>query len=181
MDKLPKGIDVHRGSLRLRFYYHGVRCAEVLSGKAPTKTNIAYTANKLAVIKLEIQEGRFDYAHHFPTSKRIQLFSSTQSSRRTIEEGVRDWLAIKKTKVAPSGFRSYTQKAENHVIPKWGHMRFADVTRSDIVRWQNIDLPAQDLTNKTINLIMTPLRGAFEDAHASSTPRTNQILCPWRS
>ncbi len=166
MDNFPKGVDAPFGYLRIRFSYKGVRCSEILTDLKPTKHNIAYAANKLAVIKLEIREGRFDYRSHFPESKRAEMFGSLRSSGRTIGEGVLNWLSIKKATTAPSGFRSYKNKVEKHVIPKWGDRRFTDVNRTDLVRWQTIDLPAQDLSNKTINCILTPLRGAFEDAHA---------------
>ncbi len=175
MDKLPKGVDVHRGSLRIRFYCKGIRCSEVLSGMAPTKPNIAYAAHKLSVIKLEMRENRFNYADHFPNSNRAELFGAPKTGVRTIEQGVNDWLKIKKATVAPSGYRVYENNANLHIIPKWGHRRFSDVTRSELLRWQTIDLPGQELSNKTINCIMTPLRGAFEDAYADQIIQSNPM------
>lgn len=166
MDKLPKGVDLHSGALRLRFYYKGIRCSEVLSGMKLTRANTAYAEHKLSVIKLEMREGRFNYANHFPNSNRADLFGSSRNSSRTIEEGIISWLSIKKATVAPSGYRMYQNNAHKHVIPKWGQRRFGDVNRTDLVRWQSLELPAQDLANKTINGILIPLRGAFADAHA---------------
>lgn len=131
-----------------------------------TRANTAYAEHKLSVIKLEMREGRFNYANHFPNSNRADLFGSSRNSSRTVEQGVISWLSIKKATVAPSGYRMYQNNAHKHVIPKWGQRRFGDVNRTDLVRWQSLELPAQDLANKTINGILIPLRGAFADAHA---------------
>lgn len=131
-----------------------------------TRANTAYAEQKLSVIKLEMREGRFNYANHFPNSNRADLFGSSRNSSRTVEQGVISWLSIKKATVAPSGYRMYQNNAHKHVIPKWGQRRFGDVNRTDLVRWQSLELPAQDLANKTINGILIPLRGAFADAHA---------------
>jgi integrase len=175
MTTLPKGVDVPGGFLRIRFTYKGVRCAEILSGLKPTKHNIAHAANKLSVIKLEIRENRFNYSQHFPNSARAAMFGGSSSTTKTVKEGVLHWLEVKKATVAPSGYNKYEKDAHKHVIPKWGARKFNDITRSEIRRWQTIELPTQDLANKTINCIMTPLRGAFEDAHADGVIQANPM------
>jgi integrase len=141
----------------------------------PTKANIAYAGHKLSVIKLEIREGRFNYSDHFPNSKRADLFGTGRNSSRTVEAGVLNWLAIKKATIAPSGYRMYENNANLHVIPKWGHRRFNDLTRSELIRWQTIELPTQELSNKTINCILTPLRGAYSDAFADQIILSNPM------
>lgn len=175
MDNLLKGVDSPTGYLRIRFTYKGVRCAEILTGMKPTKNNLAYASNKLAVIKLEIRENRFNYTEHFPSSQKASLFGGPSNTRRTIEEGVTNWLSVKKATVAPSGHRKYEKDARLYVNSKWGTRLFSDITRSEIVRWQALELPAQGLSNKSINCLMTPLRGAFSDAHADNVIQTNPM------
>jgi len=175
MEKLPKGVDVPHGYLRIRFTYKGIRCAETLNDMLPTKHNIAYATNKLAVIRLEIRENRFVYAEHFPKSPRAALFGGATNARRTIEEGINNWLSVKQATVAPSGYNKYRKDAALHVLPKWGIRLFSDVTRSEILRWQTLELPAKNLSNKSINCLMTPLRGGFSDAHADQVINMNPM------
>ncbi|MDO8909832.1 MAG: DUF3596 domain-containing protein [Pseudohongiella sp.] len=175
MDKFPKGVDAPTGYLRIRFTFKGVRCAEILAGMKPTKTNIAYAVHKLSVIKLEIRENRFNYTEHFPNSPKAGWFGGPSNAKRTVEEGVTNWLSVKKATVAPSGHRKYEKDANLYVIPKWGTRLFSDITRSEIVRWQTLELPGQGLSNKSINCLMTTLRGPFEDAHADNVIQTNPM------
>jgi len=175
MATFPKGIDAPHGFIRIRFTYQGVRCSETLTGLKPTKNNIAYATNKLASIKAEIRERRFNYQEHFPDSSKAGLFGGAQNQRRTVREGVANWLGVKKAKVAPSGYRKYETDANTHILPKWGDRTFSSITRSEIVRWQTIELAGKELRNKSINCIMTPLRGAFSDAHADNVIQTNPM------
>lgn len=173
--KLPAGIDAPTGYLRIRFTYKGVRCTEILNGMNSTKQNVAYAVHKLNVIKLEIRENRFDYTAHFPHSPRAGLFGGPSNAKRTVAEGVANWLSVKKATVAPSGHRKYEKDSNLYVIPKWGNRLFSDVTRSEIVRWQTLELSNKGLSNKSINCLMTPLRGAFTDAHADNVIQTNPM------
>lgn len=175
MAEFPRGVDAPHGYLRIRFMYKRTRCSEILPGLTPTKNNIAYAARKLAVIKMDIVEGRFNYAEHFPNSPKAALFGGPSNTHRTIGEGLENWLAVKRATVAPSGYRKYEKDTNRYIKPYWGNRRFADVTRSEILRWQTLELPKQDLANKSINCIMTPLRGAFSDAHADNVIQSNPM------
>lgn len=175
MAEFPRGIDAPHGYLRIRFMYKRTRCSEVLRGMVPNKNNIAYAVRKLTLIKMAIAESRFSYAEHFPDSPRAALFGGPANTHRTIEEGLTTWLDVKKATVAPSGFRKYEKDTNLYIRPYWGARRFTDVTRSEILRWQTIELPKRNLANKTINCILTPLRGAFSDAHADNVIQSNPM------
>ena len=160
--KAHKGVDIHGERIRISFYYKSVRCMEILKGIKLSKTNLKFAANKRAVILHEVTLGTFDYAEHFPESKRVSLFSGITKKIPLVKEAIKQWLLIKELESAHSSFTSYRSKANNHIVPKWGEMRLDQVTQSDIKRWINIDL--RDLSNKTINNVLIPFRAIYEEA-----------------
>ncbi|MGX2011392.1 Arm DNA-binding domain-containing protein, partial [Enterobacter asburiae] len=78
---MPVGVEVHGKGIRISFLYRGVRCREVLRGWAPSNSNIRKAGNLRALIVSKIQSGNFNYAEHFPDSKAIQKFTTTQMIR----------------------------------------------------------------------------------------------------
>lgn len=72
------GIELRGEAIRIDFMYQGRRCRETL--KVPlTFANVEYAANKRKSIQLEIRQGVFDYAVHFPESAQSK---NTRASRR---------------------------------------------------------------------------------------------------
>jgi len=72
------GIHIHRGAIRIDFRYQGKRCRETL--KIPvTFSNVEYAINKRNTILMEIRQGVFDYALHFPESAKAK---NTRASRQ---------------------------------------------------------------------------------------------------
>jgi len=157
-----KGVDIHGEKIRISFYYKTVRCLETLKGIKLTKSNLKFAANKRAVILHEITLGTFDYADHFPESKRAMLFSGAARKIPLVKEAIAQWLALKQLESAHSSYTSYRSKANNHIVPKWGEMRLDHITQGDIKRWLNIDL--RDLSNKTINNVLIPFRAIYAEA-----------------
>lgn len=71
------GIELRGEAIRIDFMYQGKRCRETL--KIPlTFANVEYAINKRKSIQLEIRQGAFDYAVHFPESTRAR---NTKASR----------------------------------------------------------------------------------------------------
>ncbi|BBM66314.1 integrase [Vibrio alfacsensis] len=68
LGKLPPGIELHGGSLRIVFYINGKRYRESL-GLGPTKQNINFAKRKREAILYEVKIGTFNYAGHFPNSR----------------------------------------------------------------------------------------------------------------
>src|SRR5690554_3086822 len=156
--------------------FAGKRCREPLKGIAKIdKRTIAYADNKLKVIKTEIKEGRFDYATHFPDSKRAALFSGWggPDMGKLVTDGVKEWLAVQEKKKATSTFRGYKSKAQ-HVLKKWPHRRIADVPKSEIELFQ-ADLLNQGLSPKTVNDTFTVVRGVWSSAFEDGIIRTNPL------
>lgn len=158
-----EGVEIHGTAIRISFYYHGIRCKEPLKSLTLTKNNLKFAFNKRMAIMHEIDCQTFDYASHFPNSKKAALFSTVRK-KRTVEEAVNLWLEVKKTKTAPETYRNYHSKAHNHVIPRWDQLYLDQLTKTEIERWMSVDLAKY--SNKTINDIMTILRGSIRDACA---------------
>ena len=161
---MPTGVELRGESLRVVFAFRGQRCRETLKNLKPTKSNVKFAANKLAVIKHEIAINVFDYASHFPESKRALLFSGEKATRKTVEKAVDEWLDIKKTKVAYSTFSSYKSKANTHIKPKFGNLLIQEINLTMIEHWRADEL--LHLANKTINEIMIVMRGILKSAKA---------------
>jgi integrase len=75
---MPAGVELHGKGIRISFLYRGIRCREVLRGWTVSNSNIRKAGNLRALIVSEIQQGKFDYAEHFPESKAIKKFTTTQ-------------------------------------------------------------------------------------------------------
>jgi len=87
-----------------------------------------------------------------------------RDANRTVAQGLATYLARVKNKLAPSSYRSYEGKALKHLAPKWGDTPIRDIQKTEIETWQLVELPAAELSDKTINIIVIVLRGIFQDA-----------------
>lgn len=171
---LPPGIQIRGDSIRLRFSYKSKQRHETLRGKRVSRANIEFAKRKLAVIELEIADGTFNYAAHFPHSKQAAQFKRKDADR-TVAEGGTKYLARMKTKLAPSGYRTYAGKYKKHILPAFGARRIKDVMKSELEDWQLVTLPSLSLSEKTINLIFIVLRGIFDDAYADQIIDSNPL------
>lgn len=161
MTTTPEGVEVRNDSIRISFVYRGQRCRETLRGLKPTKANIRYAEQKRASILYEIERGIFDYAAHFPRSKRAGFFSPSRPDK-LLGVALDEYLAFKKPQVAVSTLRGYTSKAETHIRPKWGKRTFRSITQSEIDQWISVDLIG--LKNKTINDVLVVFRALWNRA-----------------
>jgi len=175
LQSLPKGISIHGKSVRLSFQYRGKTCRETLRGKPVSKTTIAYAEKKLAVIRLEIADGIFNYAKHFPDSKNVQALSGGSAANRTVAEGLERFLERIKQRRAPSTYQSYRDKSYKHLEPKWGHRQIRDIKKTEVERWQLVELHEAGLAAKTVNTLFIVLRGIFKDAIGDQIITTNPL------
>ena len=161
MENLPQGVEVHGNNIRISFAFRGVRCKEPLKGLAVNKRNIKFAANKRSVILHEIATQTFNYADHFPDSKRALLFSNAPKLK-TVHEALAEWLKIKAAKVSTITFESYKQKADKHIKLNFDERTLVTaVTKHDLENLIFVEL--HHLANKTIREIMIPLRYIFGD------------------
>lgn len=164
IDNPPTGVKIRGNSILIRFTYKHIRCEETLKGKNVTQSNVAYAGNKVAAIKHQIADGTFDYSEHFPDSSKLERFTSIKGFNRTIEEGLVSWLERKKNRIAPTSFKSYRNKALKHILPRWKDYPIRDIKKTELERWQLVELPHKGLADKTINTVFIVMRGIFKDA-----------------
>lgn len=173
---MPRGVEIHGNQIRISFIFSGRRCREPISGYAKiTKSSIAYAQNKRQVILTEIAEGRFDYAAHFPASKKAVLFSGWAGPDvgRLVTDGVSDWLAVQEKRKATSTYRGYKSKAKN-VKSHWPHRRIFNITKSEIELFQ-AELLGRGLSPKTVNDVFTVVRGVWSAAFDDGVIRANPL------
>lgn len=166
---LPRypGIQPQKKSIAIRFTYKGVSCRESIK-IPPTKSNIEHARRMREAIQHEIGVNTFDYARHFPDSKKALALSDRKSSLITVEEALRAWIIRKQEECAHSTIKDYNNSIWNYLIPKFGKLTLDEVKASDVKTWRS-NLKQQrngePLSNKRKNNILIPLRGIFDDAY----------------
>lgn len=157
---LPAGVELHGKKIRISFLYRGIRCREVLQGWAVTPANIRKAGNLRAVILGEIQSGKFDYASHFPESKAIKKFTTTQQIR-TFGELCDTYLASKKHEISAASHRGMTSRLETIKGVIGSNTRIADIQHSDLLNYRNQLLTGESISphspwlNKTGRAVST--------------------------
>ena len=175
-EKLPKGVELNGNQLRISFMLNGQRCREPISGIAKiNKASIAYAENKRRSIIIEIKEGRFDYAVHFPMSPRAAIFSGVGGPdiKRTVAQGIGRWMEIMRARKAPSTVINYASKSK-HVDARFGKRRIVDINKSDLELFQAY-LLKRGLSPKTVNDIFTVVRGVWAHAFSDGLLKSNPL------
>lgn len=160
VDALPKGVDINGNLLRIAFMFGGERRREPLRNVAKiNKAAIAYADNKRRTILAEIKENRFDYAAHFPDSVWLKARQElpNEPAKRTVDEGIAQWLEVAKVKKAHSTFINYKSKSE-HVRKKFTGRTIASIPKSELELFQ-AELLTNGLKPKTVNDVFTIIRG----------------------
>ncbi len=121
---------------------------------------------------MEVDMGLFDYAKHFPESKRALRHSRNPGQHITIKQALTQFLREIERRKAPSTIRDYGFRVHRHLIPTFGHMALNELVADDVRVWQ--DEVIEYLSAKSINNILIPLRQvfrrAFEDEKIDSNP-----------
>lgn len=168
-----EGVRPGSGStIEIDFRYKGQRCKERLKLK-PTPANLKRAMLHRAAIIDAINNGAFDYAVTFPNSKNAQKFQTPAQIRAfgvTVADQLYTWLDNIKPTVKTSTFDGYRKIVEGRLIPAFGDLMITDIKRSHVREW----VKAQEISNKTITNIISPLRealaGAVEDEVIESNP-----------
>ncbi|KVC84007.1 Arm DNA-binding domain-containing protein [Burkholderia ubonensis] len=156
---------VSDSSYEIAFTYKGVRCRERVKAK-PCPANTRDLIKFRQRILLSIEDGSFDYAKSFPSSKKITCFARQPGDVLTVASYLEQWLEIKKTQIAASTARDYHGIIIRIIIPKFGKLPLAELTRSEIKAWlaKIDDGREQKITNKRLSNIQSCLRSALQDA-----------------
>ena len=158
-------------SITIDFYYRGVRCRERLK-LAPTPANVKFAANLRAQIQAEIARGTFDYANHFPDSKRAVVLSRVPGAAITIAQALRQWLRGMQGQLEHTTLRDYELAIERVWVPQWGAKRLTELTRGDLKAW----VAEQTFGIKRVSNLLLPMRGAFAQAMEDGQIQTNPFI-----
>lgn len=155
------GIEVHRGKVRVYFQHQGEKCREPFGPDSPESRERAQAFAR--VLDYELQAGTFDYARHFPESRRI--------ARSTFGHYLEAWLTSKEREVAASSIRSYRNKSNKHLVTKWGHRQIHAIEHVEIRDWIAGEL--NYLASKTIKEVVAIFSQVMELYVASAKATYN--------
>lgn len=161
---MADGYEIRGKSVRVYFRYEGELCREVI-GTATTE-NIDQAKRLAKIIKLELENNTFDYARHFPNSKKVRDESFGHYAELLLD--------IRESQVAPSTFKGDTSKFRSSIIPKWGTTNITSIDYVALQQWIAKDLA--DLSNKSIKEIISLMNQTFD----LYSKRKNIIFNPTR-
>lgn len=140
-------------SLQIDFRWRGRRCRERLR-LAQTKENERFAKRLKAVIEHEIATGTFDYAKHFPKSKRARV-----SVGVPLKQSVLAYVDSLSGELEPETLKKYRLDAAT--VAGW----FPGESLQSLTRAKVRDAIAElPLSKKRILNLLTPLRGAIGQA-----------------
>lgn len=149
---MANGVEVRGNTVRMYFRYQGELCRERFPGDA-TDENKAQAERLVGMIEYEIKAGTFSYARHFPDSPKVKT--------NTLGHYIDLWLDIRRNEMAPSGFRTYESKAENHIRPRWGDHQADQIDHVDLQDWVHKVLMPK-LHNRTVREVLSLMKQIFE-------------------
>lgn len=157
-------------TIEIDFRYRGVRCRERID-LAPTPRNVEYARRVRASILLEIAQGKFDYARHFPDSSRAKKLSKEPGGLTLVEDALDAWLDRHSPEFEHSTIIGHDRSIKHTLKPAFGSVTLRDLTRGAVVQW----ISEQKVSAKRLNNVLTPLRGMLSDAIAFQLITTNPI------
>lgn len=191
--KMPKGVEIHNGRVRINFTLNGKREREVIRDMPVNDKTIAYAKSIRELVVDEIKRGVFDYQRRFPDSVKVAQAleveqaqnplpvqpdaavpavtpSEPTSAGMTVKEGVMLWLRVAKSGTASTTYLNYKCKA-GHVIRYFGDTPINKVTIQDLRLFRNHLVKSEDgskgLSPKTVNDVLTVARGVWADARSN--------------
>lgn len=154
-------------SIGISFVWKGVRYRERIA-LPPTGRNLNYVKRLKATIEHEIATNTFEYAKHFPESPR----ASPQRSGRgaSIELALRNYLDSLEGQIEPETLYKYRRDAK-HVSAWFPDATIQSLTRADI----RLKVSTLNLSRQRVLNLLTPLRGALEQAVEDEIIETNPL------
>lgn len=138
----------------------GKRCREVV--RFPLTRKGEEEAHRFrSMVLYEIDTGTFDYAERFPRSKQALQLSVNPGRHVTIGVLLRKYLIQHETQLAASTLRDYAIRTYAHLLPTFGHLSLEALTTTHVRDW----IAASNLSNKSINNVLIPLRQVYREAY----------------
>ena len=105
------------------------RCREK-TGLRDNKKNRKVAEDKDKAIKYELQHGRFDYLHFFPTGSKAKYFR-TPASDILFSEWWDQWLSEKSLRYNTE--RGWKSSYRVHIEPYFGHFTLSQITEHEML------------------------------------------------
>jgi integrase len=147
-------------SIQIDFKYCGQRCRERVKVDPASSSSLKYAAGLKARIEHEIAIGTFDYAHHFPDSRRARKFARNPADTLTVGELLTEWLKTVRAELEPETYGDYAEYVAHTWRPRFGKLRLSDLTLARVNEW----VSEQTTSVKRILNVLTPLRQALRYA-----------------
>lgn len=157
-------------SIEISFTYRGIRCREKLKLK-PTPVNLKRAERHRSAIIEAIDNGTFEYQVTFPNSRNAIRFANYTGVNTTIKQYMNNWIDSKESEIKASTFASYERIVRNQILPEFGHLKLAELTRIDVKRW----CKSMDCSLKRIKNITSVFRDALQDATYDSLIAVNPL------
>ncbi|MES9822781.1 MAG: DUF3596 domain-containing protein, partial [Candidatus Thiodiazotropha sp.] len=161
--QFPPGIRPRGGSIQLDFRFEGVRCRETLKLRPSRKQHVEFAANKLAAIKYEIAVGTFNYAHHFPNSKKAALFGHTVVNNITVGELVRWYFKQVEGRLRKRTVKAYRGYIDKHIVPGIGHIIARKLKASQVREWLTSNPAKPRAKNNWLAVLKPAFKAALGD------------------
>ena len=149
------GVREERGKIRLDFRFRGQRLKPVLA-LAWNERNRRAALRLMESIRIEIRNGVFDPAAHFPEYGGLARVGSTRPRIPTFLEQATTYLEC--INLADSTRTSYANTLKTHWYPAIGSMLVS------VIRPSDIRSVVKNLSPKTHNNVLIPCRGVLQSA-----------------
>lgn len=172
--KAPDGVVIRKWAsgkttLRINFYYNGVRCYETLKLEA-TAANLKYADRLRGEILNAIERGTFCYTDYFPNSNRAHLFGHGKK-KITIGKLLHEFLEDAKLTKEASTYRGYKKICDTHLLPMFEKIEIHNLQPAVIRKW----IQSLHCTTKTVSNILIPLRAVIEQALVDQYIKENPL------
>ncbi|KJY84803.1 integrase [Vibrio galatheae] len=154
--KLPTGVEIHSGLVRIWFMYRGQRCREPL-GIPPTSKNLKLAGERRSSIVHAIRTGNFDYMQWFPQSKQAHKFTKSHNKETTLNALCEKWLTVKQVEVTPATLKNYIQRLGQMRLFISGDKLISTLTQSDLLELRQYFLSTT--SSSTANSYMRTIKG----------------------
>lgn len=163
-------------SIEITFSYRGERCRERVPLK-PTPANLKRAEQHRAAILYAISAGTFDYAATFPNSPRAVKFAEYAGQVQTVEVYLETWLERKKRQIKASTYRGYREIVHGLLIPRFGGMLVAALSRAHIKDWLSVidEGRSKPVSNKRLANVQSCMRSALDDAMEDGAIPSNPL------
>ncbi len=150
------GIEIRGRSIRIIFYYQGIRCRETVA-TGVSKSNVNYATRRRAEILRKIEDNEFDYELEFPSSKKVTKFNDSYKCSVLFENLIARYM---KSNKKPITKKTYCRMINAKLVPYFGEIAVKDVNAQLIRKF----IATLKHTRHYINQVLLHLRAMLDYA-----------------